>query len=222
MPNYIKNRLTVKEKAGEVVAFLKGDNSAIDFNKIIPMPECLNICETSLGDEGMKYLYLSALSATEYLFHRKEIDEIKNRLIQSKQFEEAIELGKKYLLNIANTGSKTWYDWSRKNWGTKWNALESSIVSENSIEFDTAWNGVIELMEKLSTFFPESTFEYKYADEDTGCNCGHGTIKNGVSEMVFPKTCSREAYELAFELRPDCAKYFRLEDGNYVSKEYEE
>ena len=136
MPNYIKNRLTVKEKAGEVFAFLKGDNSAIDFNKIIPMPECLNIGETSLGDEGMKYLYLSE---TEDLFHGKEIDEIKNRLIQRKQFEEAIELGKKYLLNIANTGSKTWYDWSRKNWGTKWNALESSIVSENSIEFDTAW-----------------------------------------------------------------------------------
>jgi hypothetical protein len=219
VPNYIKNRLTVKEKAGEVFAFLKGDESAIDFNKIIPMPECLNIDETSLGDEGMKYLYLSA---TEDLFRGKEIDEIKNRLIQRKQFEEAVELGKKYLLNIANTGSKTWYDWSRKNWGTKWNALEPSIVSENCIEFDTAWNGVVELMEKLSTVFPESTFEYKYADEDTGCNCGHGTIKNGVSEMVFPEKFSREAYELAFELRPYCAKYYRLEDGSYVSKEDEE
>lgn len=219
MPNYIRNRLTVRDKAGEVFAFLKGDESIVDFNKIIPMPECLNIAESSLGDEGMKYLYLSA---TEDLVRGKEIEEIKNRLIQRKQFDEAIELGKKYLLNIANTGSRTWYDWTRKNWGTKWNALEPSIVSENCIEFDTAWEGVIELMEKLSSFFPETTFEYKYADEDIGCNCGHGTIKNGVSEMVFPEEFSREAYELAFDLRPDYAEYYRLEDGNYVSKDDEE
>lgn len=219
MPNYIRNRLTVQDKAGEVFAFLKGDESIVDFNKIIPMPECLNIVESSLGDAGMKYLYLSA---TEDLVRGKEIEEIKNRLIQRKQFDEAIELGKKYLLNIVNTGSKTWYDWARKNWGTKWNALEPFIVSENCIEFDTAWSGVIKLIEKLSSFFPETTFEYSYADEDIGCNCGHGTIKNGVSEMVFPEDCSREAYELAFELYPDYAEYYRLEDGNYVSKDDEE
>lgn len=219
MPNYIRNRLTVQDNAGEVFAFLKGDESIIDFNKIIPMPECLNIAESSLGDEGMKYLYLSA---TEDLFRGKEIEEIKNRLIQRKQFDEAIELGKKYLLNIANTGSKTWYDWSRKNWGTKWNAINPFIVSENCIEFDTAWSGVIELIEKLSSFFPETTFEYKYADEDIGCNCGHGTIKNGVSEMIFPEHCSREAYELAFDLHPEYAEDYRLEDGNYVSKDDEE
>jgi len=219
VPNYIKNRLTVKEKVGEVFAFLKGDKSTIDFNKIIPMPECLNIDETSLGDKGMKYLYLSA---TEDLFRGKEIEEIKNRLIQRKQFEEAVELGKKYLLNIANTGSKTWYGWARKNWGTKWNALGPSVISENCIEFDTAWDGVVALIEKLSAIFPDVVFEYKYADEDTGCNCGYGIIKNGVSEMVFPEKCSREAYELAFELRPDYAKYYSLEDGNYVSNEDEE
>jgi hypothetical protein len=219
VPNYIKNRLTVKDNASEVFAFLKSNKSIIDFDKIIPMPECLNINETSLGDEGMKFLYLSA---TEGLFRGKEIEEIKSRLIQRNQFDEAIELGKKYLLNIANTGSKTWYDWSRKNWGTKWNTLEPSIVSENCIEFDTAWDGVIELIEKVSTFFPESTFEYKYADEDTGYNCGRGTIKNGVSEMVFPEKCSRESYELAFDLRPDYAKDYRLENGNYVQNEDEE
>lgn len=219
MPNYIKNRLTITGNAIDVLAFVKGDEAVFDFNKIIPMPECLNIDETSLGDEGMKYLHLSA---TEDLFRGKEIEEIKNRLIQRKQFEEAVELGKKYLLNIANTGSKTWYDWSRKNWGTKWNALEPSVISENCIEFDTAWNSVISLIEKLSAIFPDVVFEYKYADEDTGCNCGYGTIKNGVSEMVFPEKCSREAYELAFELRPDYAKYYSLEDGNYVSKEDEE
>ena len=221
MPNYIKNRITVKEKekAGEVFAFLKGDKSAIDFNKIIPMPECLNIVKTALGDEGMKYLYLSA---TEDFVRGKEIEDIKNRLIQRKQFEEAIELGKKYLMNIANTGSKTWYDWCRKNWGTKWNALEPSVIAENSIEFGTAWDGVVSLIEKLSAIFPDVVFEYKYADEDTGFNCGYGTAKNGVSDMVFPEDCSREAYELAFELCPEYAKYYRLEDGNYVSNEDEE
>ncbi len=219
MPNYVKNRLTVNSKADEVFAFLKGDESVMDFNKIIPMPESLDIAESSTGDNGMKYLYLRATSLS---FQKQEVQEIEDRLKQRKQFDEAIELGKKYLMNIANTGHKTWYGWAHENWGTKWNALEPKIVSDTCIEFETAWSGVVSLIEKLSTHFPDVVFEYKYSDEDTGCNCGHGTIANGISQMVYPENQSREAYELAFDLRPDCAGYYRLENGSYVSREDEE
>lgn len=215
MPNYVKNRLTVIGNEKEVFAFIKSDESVFDFNKIIPMPEGLKIDDSSLGNDGMRYLLLKA----DGCFHKNEAAEMKSRLEEKCQFDIAIALGKKYLINIANTGHKTWYGWSKENWGTKWNALEPNIVSEKLIEFDTAWNGVVSLIEKLSAIFPDVVFEYKYADEDTGCNCGYGTIKNGVSEMVFPEKYSREAYELAFELRPDCAEDYVLKDGNYVSKE---
>lgn len=219
MPNYIKNRLTVNSKENEVFAFLKGEESVMDFNKIIPMPESLNLEDSSTGNEGMKYLYLRATSLS---FQRSELKEIEARLKSRKQFDKAIELGKKYLMNIMNTGHKTWYGWACENWGTKWNALEPKIVSDTCIEFETAWAGVVSMIEKLSTHFPDVTFEYKYSDEDTGCNCGHGTIKNGVSSMVYPENQSREAYELAFDLRPDYAKYYRLKNGNYVQNEDEE
>ena len=166
MPNYIKNRLTVNSKENEVFAFLKGEESVMDFNKIIPMPESLNLEDSSTGNEGMKYLYLRATSLS---FQRSELKEIEARLKSRKQFDKAIELGKKYLMNIMNTGHKTWYGWACENWGTKWNALEPKIVSDTCIEFETAWAGVVSMIEKLSTHFPDVTFEYKYSDEDTGC-----------------------------------------------------
>ena len=42
MPNIITNRLTLhgteQEKINEVFAYLEGEESEMDFNKIIPMP----------------------------------------------------------------------------------------------------------------------------------------------------------------------------------------
>lgn len=214
MPNYIKNRLTISGNAKEVFSFINGDDSIFDFNKIIPMPKELDIEESSMGDDGLKYIYLNATRP----YNKRETEEIEKKLKSRNQFEDAIELGKKYMANIAKHGHKTWYGWSSENWGTKWNALEPYVISENCIEFDTAWAGIVSLIEKLSVLFPESLFEYKYADEDTGCNCGHGTIKNGVSEMIYPENMSREAYDLAFELRPDRKDDYTLENGNYKYK----
>ena len=224
MPNHVINNIRISGDPAlirELLESVQADEQSlgsIDFNKIIPMPKELGLTESSTGDDGLKWLYLNATSS---FFAKREIEEIEKRLKGRNQFEEAIELGKKYMANIAAYGQKTWYGWSSENWGTKWNALEPSVISENCIEFDTAWAGVIKLMEKLSTFFPDSVFEYKYADEDTGCNCGFGTIKNGVSEMSFPEKCSREAYELAFDLRPDYKEGYILENGNYKHMEEE-
>jgi hypothetical protein len=219
MPNYIKNRLTIIGNTKDVFAFVKSKETVFDFNKIIPMPKELEIEDSSTGDLVAELLLLKGMSSFP---NQRKINEIEKRLYGYNQLNEAMDLGKKYIANIAKYGHKTWYGWRSENWGTKWNAIEPSVIAKNCIQFDTAWAGVIKLIEKLSTIFPESTFEYKYSDEDTGCNCGRGTIKNGVSEMEFPENYSREAYELAFELRPDNAKYYKLEDGHYVNKEDEE
>lgn len=216
MPNYIKNRLTIIGSAKDVLAFIKGEGTVFDFNKIMPMPKELDIEASSLGDDGMNWLCLNASSSFAAELEAKELE---NKMKERNYFESAIELGKKYLYNIAKHGQKNWYGWCTKNWGTKWNALEPCIISENCIEFETAWAGVVTLMEKLSAKFPGSFFEYKYADEDIGCNCGYGTIKNGASVMIYPENISREAYDLAFELRPDYKENYLFKDGNYISKE---
>lgn len=221
MPNYVKNRLIIPtDRAAEVLAFVKSEDSLIDFNKIVPIPESLNCEDSSTGDMGMQYLLLGDSS-----FRTSERNQIKERLEQLGYFDEAIALGKTYLKNIAETGHKTWYDWSIDNWGTKWNAMRASVKTqeaETCIEFETAWGGATQLMEKLSARFPDIPFTYKYADEDTGSNCGYGTIVDGLASMTYPEQQSRDAYELAFKLWPEHAEYYELKDGNYVSKEEEE
>ena len=46
--------------------------------------------------------------------------------------------------NLKNYGSKDWYDWCVKNWGTKWNACGTEFDESNptQIKFDTAWSDV--------------------------------------------------------------------------------
>lgn len=92
-----------------------------------------------------------------------------------------------------------WYEWHKKNWGTKWNAFRTSS-KDNIIEFETAWNGVPELMSKLGVIFPNVEFEYMFADEDLGYNIGHYEFKDTQIHNHFFVKGSKEAYELAFEL----------------------
>ena len=96
-----------------------------------------------------------------------------------------------------------WYEWSIKNWGTKWNAFSSS-ESDNVIEFETAWNGVPELISKLGVIFPDVEFEYSFADENIGYNIGKFEFKDTIITSTFLMGGSKEAYELAFDLW-DCA-----------------
>lgn len=56
MPNYVTNKVEITStNAAEALAFIKGDDSAFDFNKIIPMPESLDIESGSLTDFALAY-----------------------------------------------------------------------------------------------------------------------------------------------------------------------
>lgn len=113
-----------------------------------------------------------------------------------------------------------WLTWNRKNWGTKWNSSECIQETYNSFTFVTAWNGVPKLMLELSKQNEGVEFEYEYADEDTGSNCGAFLFKNGeVKKSNEPLNDSLEAWELAFKLRPHYKKDYQLVDGKYVYNE---
>jgi len=51
-------------------------------------------------------------------------------------------------------GAQDWYEWSVKNWGTKWNSDNVKIIDihENHIalKFDTAWDPPYPIYEKLN------------------------------------------------------------------------
>lgn len=230
MPNHIVNQLVIiakKKRVQEVLLFIKGETDEdgtvryVDFNKIVPMPQDLFIDSSSEGDRGMKYLLAKQKRYFLTPEERKTITDFEES--DAERQEKAIKLGRQYLRNIANYGHKDWYDWSLVNWGTKWNAYDTQMTSPNVITFNTAWSGVPALIQKLSEMFPDVTFEYTYADEDTGSNTGKGSFQNGESDMFYPETHSKEAFEIAFEMRPYLRDYYvSTEDGyRYVDADDE-
>lgn len=109
-------------------------------------------------------------------------------------------------------------DWARKNWGTKWNAYSQPDKrnTEDTIYFQTAWNGVPDLISKIAWIFPRVTIEYSFADEDTGSsNCGvYQFSEHIILESKEYESCSKEAYELAFELNSGgvIPSYYKFND----------
>mgnify|MGYP005994058975 CR=1 FL=1 len=80
---------------------------------------------------------------------------------------------------IEKYGSDNWYDWSCKNWGTKWNGVsdEPYTYGEGVIHFRTAWSYPEGFIEALSKKFPDELIKFEWEEEQ-----GFGeafTIKNG-------------------------------------------
>ena len=72
-------------------------------------------------------------------------------------------------------GEYNWYDWSRINWGTKWNSSDACYnFTPNGVivEFQTAWNFPLPIIKAIESQYPDIKVSAMYADEDLGYNCG--------------------------------------------------
>ena len=70
-----------------------------------------------------------------------------------------------------STSDNGWYGWCNKNWGTKWEAIESEVYhSDNgtSYSFETAWGSPVEYVKKVSRMYPHIEFHVTWAEEG-GC-----------------------------------------------------
>lgn len=213
MPNHITSRLKITgeaTKVAEVFNFIKADEPdkdgkyrLFDLEKIVPMPKALDIDSSSLGEDGVRYLIgmssnileRSAYEKSSHYAHMKDM-EINN----PKMFDKAMEEGKIRLHNIANYGAPDWYQWRLQNWGTKWNTYEYRRLDKNTIEFQTAWSGIPDMVRIVAQKFPEVTIEYKYADEDWSYNVGNFIFHGENIEDLSPKNESPEAWGIVFEL----------------------
>ena len=198
----------------------------LDFNKITPMPESIAKMESSSRvptyinlflnsikktDEFKKYISIIVSIGENYIGMKD--DEFKEKLKEiaeekdwkgKKRFENeqaVLNYGKMALDNILNYGVVDWYDWSIRNWGTKWNAHETEI-EDNVILFD-------------SYMFPQNLFEYEFAEEQICVLCGEYEFENGdcTKELIFDEG-SKEAYEKGFELWPDSKRYYSFNKKN--------
>ena len=117
----------------------------------------------------------------EQLKENKQVpfDEVDYKSLGINNLED---LGNVYLNNILNYGADSWYDWCVNNWGTKWNAGNTYIISDNEIEFETAWSCPVNIFQELSRQFSGVEIVVEFADEDIGSNCGKITFLNGEIE----------------------------------------
>lgn len=210
MPNHITNLLEFncsEDRFRDIAEYLRGDNNKdeplghVDFNVLIPMPEELMIESSSVGERGYEAysafildsvgLPPEAASALEEQ-HKAKLDD-----------PEVWDLGKKYYDNLRKYGAKTWYQWSYKNWGTKWNAYdcEPANVEDRSLCFHTAWDGVPKIITKIAEQFPDVDIVYSWADEDIGRNVGILVFEAGKETgSVLPENGSKQAFEMAAEI----------------------
>ena len=194
MPNYVKCSIHVavnSEKKFQKICSLVDSNERIfDFNNIIPMPNSLNIEASSYIDIGKEYFSLQSKKDKASKDRVKEIEAMPS-------FEHIKDITLKAIANYKKYGCETWYDWCNKNWNTKWNAIDS-MLDDRTFTFQTAWSFPANVIKTLSKAFPKDKFEYTYADEDLGYNCGRGYFKNGkdfVDEIPSDEK-ERFAYEM--------------------------
>lgn len=230
MPNHVTNRLTVTGETEEVKKLFNhikgiyddGTDRKIDFNKILPMPESLNIVSGSLPEMAHRLLFGG--SKSKYFINNAEDDQKRFSELSIDDQKEAAIGAIQYQDNFVKYGHTTWYSWCVDNWGTKWNAYGTGDKrdTENIIFFQTAWNAPIELISKLSEMFPKVRIELKYADEDSGSNTGRFVFEGGEQKtgIIYPGQ-SKEAYENCFEVNPGDREYYQLVNGRYEYKEEE-
>jgi hypothetical protein len=216
MPNHVTNLLTITAATEERVAEIKslisgkfddGESMSIDFNKIVPRPESLNITSGSTTDNGIAILQYRAGDETairgimQYQWGKgfDTPEDLINYILEkgSANLEEA----QKALDNEKLYGHRDWYGWSRDNWGTKWNAYSQELREDGVIKFETAWSTPEPVICALSRMFPDAQFDVRYADEDFGHNVGEYTYVDGeIVEESQPEGGSDEAYELAADI----------------------
>lgn len=102
-------------------------------------------------------------------------------------------------------------DWSRENWGTKWDAYSDDVTDEGEtmlLRFDTAWAHPLPVIEELSRRHPSERIYVRYADEDLGSNLGEYVMQGGSIESAVALD------DLPFEERADWAH--RLKYGEPI------
>lgn len=225
MPNYVMNTVKFVGDEQEVQNVLKqiaenGEGPGIiDFNKIIEMPDCLNLTDGSITNVAVetvlraiendshftKATIKTVLSTIEDDSHLRSnfslatmTNEKYERRVENsgKTKKDLLMLGLQYITNKVLYGHMTWYDWCIDNWGTKWNAREQ-FCDGNAISFKTAWSAPFPIINEIARRNPSIKIEHEWADEDIGNNCGRQVYKDGKRIELYLPTDNQESVEFA-------------------------
>lgn len=193
MPNWTTNIIKCKiENLLKFLTITPEGKWSFDFNKLIPMPKELDLesgteeydaiaCYFLAVDEQEK-VHIKQILSSRSLFRgvsRTYMDEYLEiiRLLNCRDKydgeypEELVELGKKCVSNIDKYGHPTWWEWTRENWGTKWNVGTEVDVSINEyieacVSFETAWCVPMGIVKKYAELCTDDEFHWEYRNED--------------------------------------------------------
>lgn len=221
MPNHVKN--IVHMKGITTLPFFIPDKyengGGIDFNKVIPMPESLNIESGSIELVAIDAINRK-LNERMYHYHPKNsypllsnAEFAKKLKVFKKTEKEMLELGLQYITNLVRYDATTWYDWCCDNWGTKWNAYCDEVIDEDTVSFETAWCSPIPVIRKMSELYPKLGIEHWWADEDMGINDGHIIYHDGKVTEELVEDLSNTAYEIYVKCWGPCECLYTDNDG---------
>ena len=203
---------------------------AFDFEKVIPMPESLNVVSGTMEGVAVEAAIRKAASVAEHRFSGPKFvfsmtdAEYKDWLGRCTETEDELcKLGLQYIQNMVLYGAPTWYDWCIEHWGTKWNAYENEQIDKDTIVFETAWSAPEPVMAQLAKMYPNAEIEHWWADEDMGSNTGYARYcAGGLAEVVYFDNGSSDAYANYIRCWGESACLYQDEHGMWHHRNCDE
>lgn len=181
---------------------------SFDFNKVIPMPGELDLPSGSMVEESIVY-YLTNRCRTKTKNLKKPARDLINKLIVKEYGKERLDYmfkyipdklkkfnenraefykkGAQYVENFKEYGEVNFENWCRNNWGTSWNVLDTGIIDDDTIAFDSAWNNPEPIIKRLSQMYPDVQIEHWWSSS--------GWIEEGYRKMLNGKEVESCIYE---------------------------
>ncbi|MCF6442058.1 hypothetical protein L1077_21745 [Pseudoalteromonas luteoviolacea] len=184
MPNHITN---IIEASPKVIESMLNEEGYIDFNCAIPRHEDLSLNDAdsvcSVAESAAQLMCKEKISDNELLGRMQLVNQLRSSALDMS--DETFEQFVMMMRNKRNHGHYHMMDFARTAWGTKWNAYGQNPENNkgSEVRFKTAWSHPKPVIIALSKKLPEEKISIKYADEDTGSNCGTYIIQNG--EMLI-------------------------------------
>jgi len=200
MPNWCVNQVDIQGDEAEVaklIQFVKSDDTAFDFAKIVPPPES-KFYAVSEGQNdfqcGCKKVWVETKAQVG------KYDEEGYEKAEGYWAVDGVEVGKNQTSNgtihdiaAAQFGGNPvcpihnekeisshpdwWYNWNVANWGTKWDAAEVwhdrtteeiTELGSTSYNFDTAWGPAEAVIAALAEKFPTLRITHRYCEAGMG------------------------------------------------------
>jgi hypothetical protein len=174
MPNWCVNQVDIEGDESEVaklVEFVKTDECAFDFRKIVPPPDTDRYKGTSSSNT-----FICGCATESRVVGKFEDGNDKYGWFIGET--EVLFDGKCPIHDKPSTMNdpENWYQWNVANWGTKWDAAEvwSARADEiilggsQSYNFDTAWSPCEPVIAALAEQFPKVRIVHRYCEAGMG------------------------------------------------------